>query len=415
MASADNDCFSAAHWPGIPDYNGVEVLSPMVRASTLPLRLTCLRYGADLVYSGVLIDRCILETVRVENDAFGVVDYVSPREKRAIWSTCSEERNRVIFQIGTADSALAVQAALHVCRDVRGVDVNMGCMAPFSATGGMGAALLDKPDAAADIIRTLRRELPSSLPVTCKIRMLPTMKQTLDFVQLLERSGANAVAVHLRTQEEGQAGNTLQYKKAAHWSMAQQISSAVSIPVIANGDFLSRQRIQDFWSTHVSGDADVDGSSSQVSRPAGVMVARGALWNPSIFDRAAAHVDAEERDGTEVIRRFLRAAVATNSSYENTKWVVTEMLKGATSLPGLAQRQRRLLKFQLQECKSIAAMCAVFSEAHDPEAYPPEAHTLDYYRAFQGHQPCSPHLCAASADVVGLPPSDLAPVAISVS
>jgi len=358
----------------------------MVRASGLPLRLSCLKYGAGLVYSGVLVDRSILETVRVENETFGVTDFVSPREKRAIWSTCAEEREKLIFQVGTADASMAIQAALHVCRDVRGIDVNMGCMAPFSATGGMGAALLDKPEVVADILRTLRRELPAGCAVSCKVRMLPTLAKTLDFLQLIERSGADAVAIHLRTQAEGQAGNTLQYTKPAHWEDASMICSSVSIPVIANGDFLSRERINQFWSSY-GPDSLGEGESSAERRsaPAAIMIARGALWNPGIFYRQG-HIgpEAEQPSHEDAIRTFVRNSVRTNTTFENTKWVVREMLNGNGSFMGLAGRELGKFKVQVDGTKCTADICGLFSsEPHNPSDYPPQAHTLKFYKDFK--------------------------------
>ena len=58
-----------------------EVLAPMVRASTLALRLQSLRYGAGLVYGEEIIDRKIIGAVRVESEEFKTVNYVSRREK----------------------------------------------------------------------------------------------------------------------------------------------------------------------------------------------------------------------------------------------------------------------------------------------------------------------------------------------
>lgn len=45
-----------------------------------------------------------------------------------------------------------VPSAQHVERDVAAVDINMGCPKRFSLQGDMGAALLKKPEIAADII-----------------------------------------------------------------------------------------------------------------------------------------------------------------------------------------------------------------------------------------------------------------------
>lgn len=44
-----------------------------------------------------------------------------------------------------------------------------------SVKGGMGAALLQTPDLAMDILKTLTRNL--SCPVTCKIRLLDTLEE----------------------------------------------------------------------------------------------------------------------------------------------------------------------------------------------------------------------------------------------
>merc|ERR1711862_1048824 len=88
------------------------------------------------------------------------------------------------------------------CNDVRGVDVNMGCPKSFSVKGGMGAALLEKPEVASEILKTLRRTLPASCTVSCKIRMLGSTAKTREFMQCCERSGAAAVTVHLRQRDE---------------------------------------------------------------------------------------------------------------------------------------------------------------------------------------------------------------------
>jgi hypothetical protein len=37
------------------------------------------------------------------------------------------------------------------CNDVAAIDINMGCPKPFSLSGGMGAALLSKPELISDV------------------------------------------------------------------------------------------------------------------------------------------------------------------------------------------------------------------------------------------------------------------------
>ena len=57
-------------------YRNTEILAPMVRASTIPLRILALKYGCDTVYTEEIIDRSILNTERVVNEELQTIDYV---------------------------------------------------------------------------------------------------------------------------------------------------------------------------------------------------------------------------------------------------------------------------------------------------------------------------------------------------
>lgn len=351
------------------NFRGLEVLAPMVRAGTLPLRLECLRYGADLVWGEEIIDRKLIGAVRKTNEAFGLVDFVSPREELAVFSTCAEERERVIFQLGTASGPLAAEAAQVVCNDVRGIDVNMGCPKSFSVKGGMGAALLDRPEVVEDILKTLRRTLPSRCSLTCKIRMLPTTAKTRDFMQVCQRSGAEAITVHMRLRDERPV-------EPAHWDEIVKLWDAASVPVIANGDFFTRRQIDEFWKL----------SSSTLKEgevgPASVMIARGAMWNPSIFCRQGVEPPSFE----EVVRSYTQRAIQTNATYQNTKWVLSQMLAGGigvtvpTTFQGMSMK---VFNRQLSAAKSMAGICAVLGEPFEVDKFPAEAHTTRYYRSLQ--------------------------------
>jgi len=54
----------------------------MVRASTLPLRLLALDYGADFTYTEELIDRAIINTERVVNEDLNTIDYVKVNQQQ---------------------------------------------------------------------------------------------------------------------------------------------------------------------------------------------------------------------------------------------------------------------------------------------------------------------------------------------
>ena len=89
-------------------------LAPMVRVGTLPMRLLTSRYGADTVYGEEIIDRKITQTKRVENTLFNTIDYVGLNGTGVVFRTCEEEKNKVVYQMGTCNSNYALQAANHV-------------------------------------------------------------------------------------------------------------------------------------------------------------------------------------------------------------------------------------------------------------------------------------------------------------
>ena len=267
-----------------------EILAPMVRASTTPLRALALSHGATLVYTEELIDRSILQCDRSVNLELGTIDYRVPRssyspkvQKRMDADTDNPdsgngavllridpevERGRLVYQIGTGESGLALRAAMKVIEDVDGIDINMGCPKKFSVSGGMGSALLGDTRRACDILSTLRRNLGSK-PVSAKVRLLhPTdPRPTLDFVRSLIKAGANAVAIHGRIV--GDEGHEM-----ARWGtlveVIRQLKSTECVPIIANGDMYTRADILEM---------------RRRSKCDGVMLARPALYNVSIFRR----------------------------------------------------------------------------------------------------------------------------------
>ncbi|XP_032364879.1 tRNA-dihydrouridine(20) synthase [NAD(P)+]-like, partial [Etheostoma spectabile] len=146
-----------------------------------------------------------------------------------MFRTCERERDRVVLQMGTADPDRALAVARLVEKDVAAIDVNMGCPKEYSTKGGMGAALLSDPDKIEAILRKLVAGV--SIPVTCKIRILPSLEETLSLVRRIERTGVAAVAVHGRLKEE-------RPRHPLHCDYIQAVARAVSIPVIANGGSL---------------------------------------------------------------------------------------------------------------------------------------------------------------------------------
>ncbi|XP_011879148.1 PREDICTED: tRNA-dihydrouridine(20) synthase [NAD(P)+]-like isoform X1 [Vollenhovia emeryi] len=288
------------------DYNDKLILAPMVRIGTLPMRLLALDYGADIVYTEELIDRKLLRSVRRENDVLGTVDYIDKTDGTVVFRTCPREREHVVLQIGTSDPARAAEVARMVENDVAGIDVNMGCPKKFSILGGMGASLLSKPQKATEILRELIEAV--SIPVTCKIRVLPDLEETLRLCDTLASTGIAAIAVHGRTVEERP-----QHSNRNH--VLKEISARLSIPVIANGGSRDIQKHSDILRFRKE-----TGCSS-------VMLARSAEWNCSIF-RKEGPLPMEV-----VIKSYLKHAIDCDNSPSNTKYCVQNILRELQESP----------------------------------------------------------------------------------
>ncbi|MCV5335063.1 tRNA-dihydrouridine synthase, partial [Escherichia coli] len=77
------------------------------------------------------------------------------------------------------------------------VDLNLGCPQGIARRGHYGAFLLEETDTVVAIVRALADGL--AVPVTVKIRVLPTWEDTLRTVLALQAAGASAITVHGRT------------------------------------------------------------------------------------------------------------------------------------------------------------------------------------------------------------------------
>ncbi|CAH8384267.1 unnamed protein product [Eruca vesicaria subsp. sativa] len=278
------------------DYQNKLVLAPMVRVGTLSFRMLAAEYGADITYGEEIIDHKLVKCQRRINIAYGTTEFVEKGTENVVFSTCNEERERVVFQMGTSDAVRALKAAEIVCNDVAAVDINMGCPKAFSIQGGMGAALLSKPELIHDILATLKRNL--DVPVTCKIRLLNSPADTVELARRIEKLGVPALAVHGRKVAD-------RPRDPAKWDEIADVVAALSIPVIANGDVLE---YDDFSRIKAATGA------------ASLMVARGAMWNASIFSPIG------KSHWEDVKKKYIRKSILWNNDVKSTKYTIKEMI-----------------------------------------------------------------------------------------
>lgn len=140
------------------------------------------------------------------------------------------------------------------------LDINMGCPTPKIVNNGDGSALMKNPELAGKVVKAAVES--AGKPVTVKMRSgWEDSKNAVEFAKVLEANGASAIAVHGRTRMQFYSGE-------ADRSVIRDIVSAVSIPVIGNGDVKSL--------------ADAERMKSETGCSA-VMIGRGAEGNPFVF------------------------------------------------------------------------------------------------------------------------------------
>ncbi|KAF9256355.1 tRNA-dihydrouridine synthase 2 [Marasmius fiardii PR-910] len=286
--------------------NGI-VLAPMVRSGALPTRLFALKHGATLVWGPETVDKAILHAERIVDPFTGIVSYNG--KSRAIWTTHPIEKPYLIYQLGSADPTLAVQAAKTVMQDVSGIDLNCGCPKPFSTHAGMGAALLTDPDLLCSILTALREAMPPEITVSAKIRLLPSQEDTLKLVERIVNTGISALTVHCRTR-------SMREKDPAAIERLREIVEFVErmdkgIAVLENGDCQGASDAKRVL--------DVTGAHS-------VMIARAAESNPSAFSMKPL-TDIHQT----LIPAYLRLSRYIDNHWSLTKFCVSQFKGGFTS------------------------------------------------------------------------------------
>ena len=179
----------------------------------------------------------------------------------------TEEERPVSIQIFGGDPAkmaAAAQIVQGMGADV--VDVNMGCPVPKIAKHNAGCSLMREPDHAEAIVAAMAKAV--SIPVTVKMRAGWDADEinAPEMARRMENAGASALAVHGRTAAQSYSG-------VSDWDLIARVAAGVSIPVFGSGDCVEPAQLVE---------------KLRDGRVSGVLVGRGALRNPWIFEQAAA-------------------------------------------------------------------------------------------------------------------------------
>ncbi|MDD5475183.1 MAG: tRNA dihydrouridine synthase DusB [Syntrophales bacterium] len=311
-------------------------MAPMAGITDLAFRIVVRSFGASLCYSEMISANGLIRS--------------TPRSFRYMESS-SEDRPLAVQLFGSEPDILAKAAMIADESGADLIDINMGCPVKKVIRTGSGAFLMKDPQRVAAIVRALRHA--TSRPLTIKIRSgwSPASINAVEIARLAESEGADAVAVHPRTALQ-------RYSGRADWGVIKDVKKAVSVPVIGSGDLW---RPED-----VTGMQDMTGCDA-------VMIARGSLGNPWIFQKALSSGSSGfslssplpcERE--ETVRRHLELAITFRGEKMGMLNFRKHLLWYTKGLPGGARFRKSVM--EVKDKKAILEALREFIYSGEPDA-----------------------------------------------
>jgi nifR3 family TIM-barrel protein len=265
------------------------LLAPLAGIGNWFVRLQAKRHGAGLAVSEMV-------------SSFGL-HHRNERTLRELMRIHPDEHPVSVQLFGHDAEVMRSAAAVAAEAGADLIDINMGCPVRKVRRTGAGAELLREPELALALARGAVEG--SGLPVTVKLRSGIEVGDRSGFdlaLRLAEEAGVAAIGFHPRAATVGHKGQP-------DYGLTRELAERVEVPVIVSGGLKS---------------AEAARRAYEESGAAAVMIARGSLGNPWVFeeltgrrssppdrDEVAAEllwvIDcAEEHLGTERAGRYLR-------------------------------------------------------------------------------------------------------------
>lgn len=226
------------------------VLAPLAGIGNWFVRLQAKRHGAGLAVSEMVSSHA--------------VHYGNRKTHAELLRIHPDERPVSVQLFGRDPEIMRSAAAAVAQRGADIIDINMGCPVPKVCKTGAGAALLDDPDSAVAVARAAREG--SNLPVTVKLRAGRRVGERDGIAvahRLVEEAGVAAIAFHPRSA-------AVHHKGMPDYDLAAELAAALPVPVILSGGLHDAEHVR--WAFEHTG-------------AAAVMLARGALGNPWLFQQ----------------------------------------------------------------------------------------------------------------------------------
>lgn len=238
-------------------------LAPMAGYTDSPFRQLCKEYGADLVYTEMI-------------SALGLIyEQKSKKKDRKLKSlelSKFEELERPIFvQIFGREPKMMAEAAKIIINEFNpdGIDINMGCPARKVVASFNGSSLMREPKLAGEIVKEVRNAIGDKI-LSVKTRLGWDNKNDIfEFAKIIEKSGADILAIHCRTKAQGFSGDV-------DWGIIKDLKKIITIPILINGG------VKD-WKTAEK--------CLELSNADGILIGQASLGKPWIFNEIKSKKD----------------------------------------------------------------------------------------------------------------------------
>ena len=223
-------------------------LAPMQDVTDLPFWRLMTRYGgADVYYT---------EYFRVHRD--------SHLEKPILKSITHNPTGRpVIAQMIGNDIPSLVRSAKELLKHpVAAIDLNLGCPAPIVYRKCAGGGLLRDLPLVDSILGALRDAIPTKFTVKTRIGF-EDERPFDELLPLITKHSIDLLTVHGRTVKQ-------MYRDGVRYDLIARAAAELKCPVLANGNVSSAPVAEDVL---------------EETKARGLMIGRGAIRNPWIFDQ----------------------------------------------------------------------------------------------------------------------------------
>ena len=225
------------------------LLAPMAGISDLPFRLLNRKFGCELAF---------VEMINVRS-----MSHKSRRTQQML-STNPKDKPLGIQILGSETKFIIKALELLRRYEFDVLDFNAACPVKKVTRRGEGASLLKEPKKMHKLLKLVVAN--SKVPVTVKIRSGwdQNCVNAREIALLAQDAGVKALFIHGRTKLQGYSGKV-------DYRVIREVKKALEIPVIASGDIFSAQLAKKM----------IDETGCD-----GIVIARGALGNPWIFNEA---------------------------------------------------------------------------------------------------------------------------------